>query len=343
MYRFLKTSGPLNHRFVADPDVLRQMQARGGWKLEGVAFCVMSAQRYPLGRSLPEFEYFPIGGPLAAKCDNGPGRNSTCIESDHMPVLATVRAVPDYPASTLFASRTGAAGLEGYAYTLPFGSDEEASEHSFAQVFTSSPRAGFFVTSRDRVAGDVSSLRSRTTVSAMEPPFLVGYEVEMDLMLDYRLFVKRVRSEGAGNETYVQPLVTLADSRSGLRIVLSPGAIGTPRMNDGTFRDAATGDVLVFIALAPQTSIGRSSGLPALQVTKGFDSENPWGYGGDFQYRINRSEFVRVLERARTLEPRLSTEPGDYRVESFGLKGEVAGVGEIGYQVERLELSVIRP
>lgn len=49
------------------------------------------------------------------------------------------------------------------------------------------------------------------------------------------------------------------------------------------------------------------------------------------------------LERARALEPRLSAEPGDYRVIALSLKGEVAGDAEIGYQVERLELSVQRP
>jgi hypothetical protein len=101
--------------------------------------------------------------------------------------------------------------------------------------------------------------------------------------------------------------------------------------------------VLVFIALGPATSIGRSFGLPALRIPKTFDAGNPWGMGGDFGYRINRSEFVRALERARGLEPRLSAEPGDYRIEALSLKGEVSGDSEIGYQVERLQLSVERP
>jgi hypothetical protein len=157
----------------------------------------------------------------------------------------------------------------------------------------------------------------------------------MDLVLDYRLFVKRARVAGDGAGAYVQPLVTLRDVRSGLAMELSPGAIGTPEIVDGTFRDAATGDVLVFIALGPATSIGRSFGLPALRIRRRSTPAIPGDMGGDFGYRINRSEFVRALERARVLEPGLSAEPGDYRIEALSLKGEVSGDSEIGYQVER--------
>ena len=38
-----------------------------------------------------------------------------------------------------------------------------------------------------------------------------------------------------------------------------------------------------------------------------------------------------------------SADPADYRVVALSLKGEVAGDSEIGYQFERMELSVVRP
>jgi hypothetical protein len=344
VYRFLKTSGrgPLNHRFVADPQVVEQMRARAGWTFERIAFCVLGAQRNSLGTVSPGFQEFQSVGPLA-HCHNGQGRNDTCIESDNMPALRNLRSVSGEDPE--FASRTGAFYSSGYAYTLPVPS-QEAAVHSFAQTSGLAPGAAFFVTSIDRIAGSVSSLRGRTEVVSgqIAPPFLAGYEVEMDLVLDYRLFVKRARVAGDGGAAYVQPLVTLRDQRSGLAMALSPGAIATlSPIADGTFRDAATGDATVFIALGAATSIGRSLGLPALSIPKTFDADNPWGMGGDFEYRINRSEFARALERARALEPRLSADPGDYRVEALSLKGEVAGDAEIGYQVERMELSVLRP
>jgi hypothetical protein len=343
MYRFVKTGGrgPRNHRYVADTAVLEQMRGRDGWVREGIAFCVLRTESNPLWTLEPGFQWLQAPAPPAT-CDNGVGRNGTCLESDNMPALRDVRQFPG-PA-TLFASRSGAFNPVGWVYSLPFSTAEEAATHSFAQTFGTSPGAGFFVTSLDRIAAGTSSLRGRTEVlgAAPAPPFLASYEVEMDLVLAYRLFVKRARAGGAGSEAYVQPLVTLRDQRSGLAMALSPGAIGTPPMADGTFRDAATGDVTVFLALG-STSIGRSLGLPALRISKTFDADNPWGWGGDFEYRINRTEFARALERARALEPRLSNDPADYRVEALTLKGEVAGDAEIGYQVERMGLSVRRP
>jgi hypothetical protein len=341
VHRFVKTSGrgPRNHRYVADGAVVQEMRGRGGWVLEGIAFCVLWSSRTPLGKAALQFLGFQGPAP-AATCDNGVGRVTTCIESDNMPALRTVvRMDPPSP----FASRTGAFDSVSWAYIQPFATPEEAATHSFAQTFGTSQGAGFFVTSRDRVAGNVSSLRGRAELIAELAPFLSTYEVDMDLVLHYRLFVKRARvAEGAGSQAYVQPLVTLRDERSGLRMALSPGAIGTPSMADGTFRDAATGDVTLFIALGA-SAIGRSLGLPALSIPKSFDAENAWGWGGDFHFRINRIEFARALERARAMDPRLSADPADYRVEALSLKGEVAGEGEIGYQVERMELSVVRP
>ena len=340
VYRFVKTSGsgPRNHRYVADAAVVRQMLGRPGWVREGIAFCVLGAERSSLGQASLGFLGFQGPGP-AATCDNGVGRVATCIESDNMRALASVLRIQDPPSP--FASRTGALSPVAWVNTQGFTTAEEAAAHSFAQTFGTSESAGFFVTSRDRMSGAESSLRARRVANMA--PYLPTYEVDMELALDYRLFVKRARvAEGAASQAYVQPLVTLRDERSGLRMALSPGAIGTPSMADGTFRDAATSDVTVFIALGG-SAIGRSLGLPALRIPKVFDAENPWGWGGDFQFRINRAEFAHALERARALEPRLSADPGDYRVEALSLKGEVAGEAEIGYQVERMELSVVRP
>jgi hypothetical protein len=227
VYRFLKTSGrgPLNHRYVADEQVVEQMRARAGWTFERIAFCVLGARRNSLGTFAPGFQFMEAPGP-PAPCDNGVGRVQTCIESDHMPALLDLRTVSG--ADSAFASKSGAFYSSGYVHTLPFLTLEEAATHSFAQTSGTAPGAGFFVTSRDRLSGSAASLRGRTEVvgTQMPAPFLASYEVEMDLVLEYRLFVKRARVTGEGAGAYVQPLVTLRDVRSGLAMELSPGRSG---------------------------------------------------------------------------------------------------------------------
>jgi hypothetical protein len=107
--------------------------------------------------------------------------------------------------------------------------------------------------------------------------------------------------------------------------------------------DAATGLPLVSLALAPATPGGRSLGLPSLQVPPVFDGGNPWGYGGDFTFRVNGAEFAHLLSMARTADAALSANAADYGVESFGLKGEADGAAEIGYHVEGISISLVRP
>jgi hypothetical protein len=131
--------------------------------------------------------------------------------------------------------------------------------------------------------------------------------------------------------------------RSGKRLELSAGAIGTPAASDFATRDAATGEVLVFASLFPGSPFGRSRGLPTLRTPHVFDADHSWGWGGDFEWRVNRSEFPRTLALARQVDPSLSAEPGDYAIESFGIKGEVVGEASIGFNLQRMRLAIERP
>ena len=88
---------------------------------------------------------------------------------------------------------------------------------------------------------------------------------------------------------------------------------------------------------------GRSAGLPMLQTSCTFDAVNGWGYGGDFAYRINRTEFGRLLTSARVAQPLLSANASDYRIVSFSFKGQVALTTEIGYNLQKNQLSLVRP
>jgi hypothetical protein len=355
MYRFVNPGsanrGLVNHRYVDDEGIRAQMRARPGWYEEGIAFCVQSAKVDLLGWVFQDLHTMNTYAPQPPNyCHNGIGISAQmqwCMESVNMPPLSALNplAVAD---SAPYYARTGALN-RGLLESLPIMPGDP--DHSFAQTFYDgaipgpATGGGFFITSLDRSYGNTSSVATRTIIQAgyiMQRPFVNAYDVDLDLQLHYQLFVRRVRAAGAGNAAYVQPLVTFLDSSSGHRLVLSPGAIGTPPLSDFATRDAASGNALVFIALGT-SSVGRNLGLPALQAPSVFDSDNPWGWGGDFFYRVNRTEFAKLIAMARTVDPVLGTDPATYGVESFGLKGEIVGQADIGYNVGRLEITLQRP
>jgi hypothetical protein len=327
-----------NHRYVADEQVVREMRSKAGWTEERIAFCVPEAYHTVVSGDALSFDF----------CQNG-----ECLAAIHMAPGFGTTVGPVAPSeSAVFTALTGAhdpAGSSGFATNGSHVTGYAASpvtamaSRSFAQVFHGG--AGFQVRSADSAGGPASIVAAaRRSVLIPLAPFLTTYEVGMEFTMSYRVFVKRVRAAaGPGSEAYVQPLVTFTDSRSGLALVLSPGAIGTPLMADGVARDAASGNVLVFVNLGEGTSIGTSEGLPSLRTPKTFDSADGNGWGGDFRYRLNSSDFRFVISRARVLEPGLSEDPADYLVTSFGMKGEAAGDAEVDYNVERLDVAVIRP
>jgi hypothetical protein len=330
-----------NHRYVADPATRAQMQARAGWHEEGIAFCVLSSNRPALAIGAGDLSY---AGGYTATAD-GMCNFLTCITASNAHAPQELIIPPVFsPQNADFTAKTGSSGTA--IYRLPGLTLADATNHSFFQ--NQDLAAGFFVTSADRTSGNVSSLTARiplpaNTAPALFQPFAPGYEVEMDLVVRYSLFVKRTRAAGGGNAAYVQALVTLVDGMSGHRIELSPGAIGTVSTPVLATRDAATGISLVYLPLGAPIPEGRSFGLPSLQVDATFDAEHPWGHGGNFEYHVNRTEFTQVLALARQVDPALSADPASYGVESYGVKGEVVGTANIGFNVQSMQVSVERP
>jgi len=349
VYRFVNNGWPArgNHRYVADERVRQEMHARANWVEEGVAFCVLRSQRVPLASmNFPNMSPCPGISPGFGGIDNCPvgwestGSLQTCVIGSNMPTFQTAvgaDAADQGPYTALtgmlsaFGSVVGYAGIGG------------STSRSFVQMPDSTPGGGFFVTSADRSAGSASSLRTESPapIPGTFRPFAAGFEVDMDLVVKYSLFVKQVRA--ASGDAYVQPILTLVDKQSGKRLELSAGAIGTPLASDFATRDAATGEVMVFASLSPASRLGRSAGLPSLQTSHVFDSDHSWGFGGDFEWRVNRNEAAAVLALARSIDPSLSAEPGDYAFDKFGIKGEVVGDASIGYNLQQMSVSVVRP
>ena len=75
------------------------------------------------------------------------------------------------------------------------------------------------------------------------------------------------------------------------------GTYGTVDMS-GEFLalDTGSGKVIVGTALRAQTPYGRASGIPPLATPSGFVSDNAWGWGGAFDFRMDRAEFKRAVD-----------------------------------------------
>ena len=87
----------------------------------------------------------------------------------------------------------------------------------------------------------------------------------------------------------------------------------------------------------PSTPYGRSIGAAALSTPPGFDA----GAHGEFDFRMDRTEFQRVIDDARRLNPRLSADPSDYLVNNFHFNNEVVGNAEIGASIGGFSLRLM--
>lgn len=106
--------------------------------------------------------------------------------------------------------------------------------------------------------------------------------------------------------------------------------------------DGSTGKIIVGTTLRATSPYLRNFGLPSLYTAPGFVSPNDWGWGGAFEFRIDRAEFQRVLDAARTLDAALSADPADYLLDNFHFNNEVFGDGAIGLNLADFKVELIR-
>jgi len=57
---------------------------------------------------------------------------------------------------------------------------------------------------------------------------------------------------------------------------------------------------------------------------------------------MNRDEFQRAVNAARTVDSALSADPADYLVDNFHFNNEVFGDGEIGLNLDSYTLALLR-
>lgn len=333
-----------SHRFVLT-EAARQRMRAAGWQEEGPVFCAY-------GREDSALATRSLGMATLPAPDRACG---PCLEGRNVPVPG-IRAAEKLPGDSpwLPFDRTGASTSP---YGLVPGNIFQAAQRSFLQFeypvveYQTQTRYGIYLDGRDRVQGGIAALGpvarlplggSELPLSGPLAPFRLAYDTEVELRLSFRAFVKSVTTAGPGHHAYALPVIEFRDATSDLRVLLAIQAFGTVPPADGLGREQASGHVLVATTFRRAPPFGRSLALDFLATPPPFVSANPWGYGGDFDFRLSRADFVQLLGIARTIEPRLSTDPQHYQVASFEFRVETSGDATIGLNVQEPRLELLR-
>jgi hypothetical protein len=339
--------GESNHRYTAFAGVGAGLTARG-WTDEGVAFCAQFPSASPVrtesfsGYVDYEKRTFPF---VSEKdlCITSYFAPTDCIALNNLQTAFTIlgpyETLNDVPAPAALRERTGVDGTY-LASHLPFGFGDRA--NSFVQFFEYEGwNSAFFVTSQDGQGGAYTGLSS---VHGLPPfyPFVRTIDVDTDLVVTFRAFAKTIETFDSGSHAYSLVSLVFADKQRHY-LLFNILAFGTVKGTDFVVRDATTNHVIVATSFGGGSRYGRSLGLPTLYTPPGFVSANSWGWGGQFDFRMNAGEFQRVVADARTIDSTLSPSSGDYQLLEIRFKNEVFGFGELGMNLRDFRIVQVRP
>ena len=335
-----------NHRYAWDPEARQRMVARG-WTDEGIAFCAGSVR----DEGLRDF-VLRVAGDLVRsgpECEAIVEQRRACIGSNNIPGPRNVIGpfVADSIAGAAFADRTGLAS--GTVYAVGGPSIDDAASNAFVQL-ADDHTFGIHVDTRSRGASNLSSINPLFQFERFPPreredddrlrPWAGQYDTQTQIAISLDLHLKRLATS-PGSHAYGHPTLDVFDQRSGVHFYFIVMAFGTVPAVDNILRDGPDGNVIVATAFR-ESPYGRSFGAATLTTPAPFTSPNAEGSGGRYEFRVDRTEFARVLQAARTLEPRLSPDPADYVFDDYHFNNEIAGDGEIGLNIRSMELKLLR-
>lgn len=337
-----------NHRFVTDAGERAKMVALG-WIDEGARFCALGAGSVPI-ESFSITAWAPTPVLPSAQCEDESINRGPCIAINNLPTPSAVfpAIAGDDPGA--FTALTG----QPYAtklFVVPPASVDTSPGFAFVQQ--AGDTLGVHVASTGRGASMYSSVNPlyqfHTTADpgAFDDRFFpwTGRESDVELAISFTLNVKTIDAIGAGSAAYGHPTIEFIDQRSGHHVYFTVMTYGTPPAvpaGDYLAPDVSTGKVIVGTTFRASTPFGRSLGLATLETPSGFVPPNPWGWGGRFEFRMNRDEFQRVLDAARSVDSALSASPADYLVDNFHFNNEVYGDGDIGLNLAGYTLQLLR-
>ena len=344
-----------NHRFVADTQARAKMIARG-WIDEGVAFCSPRALDVPLKSFvLDSGEDWRIRP--SAQCEDESLNIGPCIALNNLPVPATrwssypfpppPAVSPGLPGPEEFSARTGVHLGERNLFLR--ADSPTPADDVFVQALDTS--LGVHVDTRSRGTNALSSVNPlyqlRTSVDASGRderffPFAVQGEDELQLAVSFDLRLKGLEVRSPGGAAFGHPTLEFIDRRSGRHLYFTALVYGSVGPYDYLAPDPGTGKVIVGTTLREATPYLRNAGRPTLHTASSFASGEPQGTGGRFEFGIDRVEFQRVLDAARTVDPALSADPRDYLLDNFHFNNEVFGDGRIGLNIRDFKAELRR-
>ena len=337
-----------NHRFVTDTGERAKMVAQG-WIDEGVRFCALAAGEVPI-ESFRIATWAPTRVMPSAQCEDESINRGPCIAINNLPTPSEVFPTMTAASPAGFADRTGQANAFRLFVVPPASADASP---ALAFVQEAGDTIGVHVATTGRGTSLYSSVNPlyqfHTTVDpgTFDDRFFpwAARESEVQLVLAFTLNVKTIDTIGTGSAAYGHPTIEFIDKRSGHHVYFTVMTYGTPPAvpaGDYLAPDVGTGKVIVGTTFRASTPFGRSLGLSTLETPSGFVPPNPWGWGGAFEFRVDRGEFQKVLDAARSVDPALSAAPADYLVDNFHFNNEVFGDGDIGLNLAGYTLELRR-
>lgn len=334
-----------NHRYVTDAGERARMRA-AGWIDEGARFCAVGASQVPIKSYVVSVDLGRKTLPSSV-CEDEAVNLGPCMAVNNLPTPTVL--FPPTQAELMPAAFFDRTGMRSSFVYLPSPAPASlAADGTFVQG--AAALLGIHVNSAQRGSSAYSSVNPlyqfRTSVApgAFDARFFPwgAHESAVQLAVSFTLNVKTIDLRSAGSAAYGHPTLEFIDGKSGRHLYFTVLTYGTVEPADYLAPDVATGKVIVGTTFRPDTPFGRSLGLPTLRTPSGFVSPNSWGWGGDFEFRMDRGEFHRVLDAARSVDAALSPDPADYLVDNFHFNNEVFGDGDIGINIDAFTLQLLR-
>ena len=335
-----------NHRFTSD-DRVRRRHVASGWSDEGIAFC-----SEPTERRIEKAYWTSVTDPFpGTECAAAAHEIHSCLVLRSLPPIArsidkNVNPANPYEVNPQYSESwdriTGWQAWWGRLLTVePSADPQRVASSTFLQLvpigaYSWATTLGAFtlhLDSRQRTGGDLAgvSLITRfatTTLLLGQPadgplfPWRDGRDTDVFVGMGFGP-VPLLRRFDADAHFYALPIVRFRDMASGRMLMLTLQTIGT----------VAAGDFVVYDPVSRATTVSTSfSDRPAFgTAVRGrfvwcqFSESAapcPGAASGLFRFRIGVDDFRDVLRLARAVDPALSDDPANYRIEEMECRAE---------------------
>ena len=328
-----------NHRYVTRESERQAMVAQG-WIDEGVRFCTLGLVEVPFATFAVDVASSTEIRP-SHECEDESVNLGPCIAVNNLATPNRLLGPYATADAELFTRKTGL--RSEFVHASVFGGPELAASVPFVQ--NDGFAFGLHVDTRGRPPGSLASINPlfqfRTDAAGRFFPWEPRhYPVQLSIRAALNV-VKLVKRNGQSH-AYGHPTLELIDRASGQHLYFTIGAYGTVAPADFVAIDSFTGNVIVSTPFRAGSAFGRNAGRLPIYAPEGLDYSNGLMAGGVFEFRVDRDEFQRILDAARTANPALSSNPADYYFDNFHFNNEVVGDGEIGMNLNNFRIEVLR-